>query len=203
VKAEELKKIAKKIKNGQQLALELYDTGIYDACYLAGLIAEPAKFTVAELDKWAAGATSPSLREYTVAWVAAESAHGMDMAQKWIESADDELASIGWSTMANIVAITDDSKLDPALIKKQLATVAGKIHKSGNRTKQTMNGFVISVGTYVKDLNALAKETATKVGKVTVDMGDTACKVPAALEYIAKAESRGTVGKKKKSARCL
>ena len=43
VKIEELKKIQKRIKKDYQLALDLYDTGIYDAMYLAGLIADDAK----------------------------------------------------------------------------------------------------------------------------------------------------------------
>jgi hypothetical protein len=33
-------------------------------------------------------------------------------------------------------------------------------------------------------------------------MGGTACKVPDALEYIARVEQRGTQGKKRKSAFC-
>src|SRR3954453_8959561 len=40
VKVEELKKIQKRIKKDYKLALELYDTGISDAMYLAGLIAD-------------------------------------------------------------------------------------------------------------------------------------------------------------------
>ena len=203
VKVEELKKIAKKIKNGHELSHSLYDSGIYDARYLAGLIAEPTKMSVKELQKWAVDANCPPLREYTVAWVAAESGHGMAKAKEWIKSKDDNMASAGWATLANVVAITPDTELDMALLTQLLATVGKTIHQSGNRTKQTMNGFVIAVGTYVKELNALAKQTATTIGKVTVDMGDTCCKVPAALDYIAKAEAKNTVGKKKKSARCL
>ena len=203
VKTEELKKIAKKIKGGYELSLQLYDTGVYDACYLAGLIAEPTKMSVKELQHWAKKANSPSLREYTVAWVAAEGKHGMQLATEWVQSEADEIASIGWATLANLVAITDDAQLNIADLKKHLSTVAKQIHQSGNRTKQTMNGFVISVGIYVSELHQLAKETAVKIGKVTVDMGDTACKVPAALEYIGKAEARNAIGKKKKSARCL
>ncbi len=203
VKVEELKKIAKKVKSGHELAMKLYDSGIYDARYLAGLIAEPEKMTAADLEHWAAGANCPSLREYTVAWVAAESSHGMVKALEWVKSKEDGIASAGWATLANIVAIKSDTELDLKQLSALLKIVEKTIHQSSNRTKQTMNGFVISVGTYVKDLNALAKQTATAVGKVTVDMGDTACKVPAALDYIAKAETKNTVGKKKKSARCL
>ncbi len=42
VKIEELKKIQKRIKKDYKLALDLYDTGVYDAMYLAGLIADDA-----------------------------------------------------------------------------------------------------------------------------------------------------------------
>lgn len=41
-----------------------------------------------------------------------------------------------------------------------------------------------------------------KIGKVHVDMGGTACKVPLATEYIQKVIARGNLGKKRKVARC-
>jgi hypothetical protein len=37
---------------------------------------------------------------------------------------------------------------------------------------------------------------------VEVDMGGTSCKVPNAVEYIAKVEKAGRLGKKRKSAMC-
>ena len=43
VKIEELKKIQKRVKKDYQLALDLYATGIGDAMYLAGLIADDAE----------------------------------------------------------------------------------------------------------------------------------------------------------------
>lgn len=42
VKIGDLKKIQKRIKKDYQLALDLYETGVYDAMYLAGLIADDA-----------------------------------------------------------------------------------------------------------------------------------------------------------------
>ena len=42
VKISELQKIQKRIKKDYQVALDLYDTGNYDAMYLAGLIADDA-----------------------------------------------------------------------------------------------------------------------------------------------------------------
>jgi 3-methyladenine DNA glycosylase AlkD len=203
VKIEELQKIRKKVKNGHELSLELYDSGIYDAMYLAGLMAEPEKMSAKELQKWADQANAPALREYTVPWVTAESKHGMEKALEWIKSDDEAFASTGWATLANIVAITADSELDIPLLTKLLKQVATSIHKSANRVKLTMNGFVIAVGVHVTPLHELAKQTALEIGKVTADMGDTACKVPYSLDYIQKAEARNSIGKKKKSARCL
>jgi hypothetical protein len=65
-----------------------------------------------------------------------------------------------------------------------------------------MNNFVIAVGTYVKPLGKQAKAAATKIGEVTVDMGDTACVVRSALEQIEKIEKAGKAGKKRKTIRC-
>ena len=203
VKVEELKKINKKVKNGYELSLKLFDTGIYDAMYLAGLITEPQKMSAEELQHWVQKANAPALREYTVAWVTAESRHGMSKALEWIDSKDEGIASAGWATLSSIVTITPDSDLDMSLLKKLLDRILKSIHKSANRVVYTMNGFIMAAGIHVKELNETAKEVAAKIGKVTVDVGDTACKVPYSLDYIEKAESKVAIGKKKKSARCL
>ena len=202
VKVEELKKIQKKIKNGYSLSLELYKTGVYDAMYLAGLIAEPLKMSKAEIEEWAETSNSPALCGNMVAWVAAESRYGLELALDWVKSNSEPIATAGWATLASLVALKDDKDLDIALIKELVLQVENNITTSQNKVKSAMNNFIISVGIYVKDLNTFAKEAALRIGKVKVDMGDTACKVPYAIEYIEKAETRGTIGKKKKEARC-
>lgn len=65
-----------------------------------------------------------------------------------------------------------------------------------------MNAFVISVGSYVVPLLKHARAAATVIGKVDVEMGNTACKVPLATQYIAKVESMNRVGKKRKTVKC-
>ena len=49
VKIEDLKTIQRRVKKDHLLALDLYDTGIYDARYLAGLIADESKLTEMDL----------------------------------------------------------------------------------------------------------------------------------------------------------
>ena len=49
VKIGDLQRIQKRVKTDHALALELYDTGIYDAMYLAGMIADPQRMTKDDL----------------------------------------------------------------------------------------------------------------------------------------------------------
>jgi 3-methyladenine DNA glycosylase AlkD len=202
VKIEDLKKIQKRVKKNYQLALDLYDTGISDAMYLAGLIADDAKMTKKDLQRWAEKAYFPLISEYTVPWVTAEGNHGREMALEWIESKKENVASCGWATLSSLVAITDDAGLDVAELRKLLQRVQKTVHQQPNRVRYVMNGFVIAVGCYVGPLTAAAIETATKIGPLTVNMGDTACKVPDAIGYIKKVQQRGAIGKKRKTAKC-
>lgn len=202
VKIEDLKKIVKKVKKDYQLALDLYDTGNSDAMYLAGLIADDAKMTKKDLQNWVKKARSWSISEFTVAWVAAESNHGYELALEWIESKDENIAVAGWSTLAGIVSLKPDEELDKKQIKSLVQRVEKSIHSAPNRVRYAMNSFLICVGAYIAEFNSFAKETAKRIGTVMVDMGDTACKVPSAVDYIKKVEDRGNLGKKKKTVKC-
>jgi 3-methyladenine DNA glycosylase AlkD len=202
VKIAELKKIQKRIKKDYQLALELYDTGNYDAQYLAGLIADESKMTKQDLRRWLAKGNCAALCGTIVAWVAAESRHGRELALDWIESNKEHTAQAGWATLSSLVAITDDADLDLAELKRLLQRVERTIHQQPNRVRYTMNGFVIALGTHVAELTQQAVQAGKKIGPVSVDMGDTACEVPSAVDHIKKAQQRGVLGKKRKTAKC-
>jgi hypothetical protein len=140
--------------------------------------------------------------EYTVPWVTVENEHARALALQWIKSKKEHVASAGWCTYAGILATTPDTELDLAEIEKLMETVLKEIKSAQNRVRHTMNVFVISVGSYVKPLLKKAKVVAGKLGDVSVEMGETACKVPLASACIAKVEARGAIGKKRKTMRC-
>jgi 3-methyladenine DNA glycosylase AlkD len=202
VSVADMKKIQKRIKTDYQLALDLYDTGISDAMYFAGLIADDAKMTKKDLQKWVEKAYFPMISEYTVPWVAAGSTHGREVALEWIDSKKENIASSGWATLSSLVAITEDKDLDLVELQKLLDRVQKTIQHQPNRVRYAMNGFVIAVGSYVKPLTAAAISAAEKMGPVSVEMGGTACKVPLATDYIEKVKQRGSLGKKRKTAKC-
>ena len=202
VKIEDLKKIQKRIRKDYQLALDLYSTGIYDAQYLAGLIADDARMTKGDLQGWLAQAKSQPLCGNTVAWVAAESRYGWELALEWIESKSESVAVAGWATLSSLVSIKQHAELDLSKLQQLLLHVGRTIHKQPNRVRYAMNGFVIALGASVRSLTGLAIQTAEKIGLVSVDMGDTSCQVPFAPDYIRKIEQRGNIGKKRKTTKC-
>lgn len=202
VKIADLKTLQKTIKTDHALALELYATGNSDAMYLAGLIADPKAFTADDLRTWVRGAYWSMLSGYTVPWAASESRFGRELALEWMDDDSEMVANAGWSTYSSLVSITPDADLDRTEIEKLLGRVREGIAAAPNRVKYAMNGFVIAVGSYVAPLTAKARVTAKAVGAVEVDMGDTWCTVPDALESIAKVETIGRIGKKRKRAAC-
>ena len=202
VKVEYLKVLQKKIKKDYPLSKELYATGNADAMYLAGLIADEDKMTKKDLSAWVKKAVSTNISDYTVPWIAAESHHGYELALEWIDTKEEFIAAAGWATLSNIMALTPDDKLDLPSLKSLLNRVHKTIHHADNRVRSTMNAFVISVGSYVAPLTDYAIGISEKIGEVNINVGDTACRVPNAKEYITKVRNKGTTGKKKKTVRC-
>ena len=202
VKIGDLKKLVKYVKKDHELALKLYDSGNHDAMYLAGLSINPKLISKETLQDWVAKAYWYMVAEYTVAQVAAESDYALELAREWMKSKEEMIAVCGWSTYSNYLSITPDDGLDLTEIRGLLEQIKNTIHEEKNRVRYVMNSFVISVGAYVKDLNEEAKNIADSIGKVHVDVGNTACKVPLATEYIKKVEAKDKVGLKRKTCIC-
>ncbi len=201
-KVGDLKKIQKKVKTDHQLAMDLWDTGNGDARYLAGLIADKEAVTKKELNKWVKESEWSWNSEYTVPWLAADSKHGFDLGLKWIKTKKETTAAAGWATLSSVASVWANEDLDVKKYSELLDEVAKNIHSQENRVKYTMNNFVIAVGSYIPKLTSKAEKIAAKIGKVEVFMGKTACKVPLAKDYIKKVKDRGSIGKKRKMARC-
>jgi 3-methyladenine DNA glycosylase AlkD len=199
----DIKLVAKTIKKQQALACELYETGIFEAMYLAGIVANGAQLTKEQLQSWAdAAANMPMVSEYTVPWVTVESTNARALAIDWIKSKKEHVAAAGWCTYSGIVATTPDDKLDLPEIEALTTSIPAKIEAAPNRVRSSMNGFVIAVGTYVAPLLKQATSVAKRIGVISVDVGDTACKVPLATDRIAKAKAGGRAGAKRKTIRC-
>ncbi len=203
VRIGDMKAIIKKIKHNQLLALQLFDSGISDAKYLAGLIADGNKMTKGEIQKWVENSGWSLISNCTVPWVASESIFGEEMALTWIDSESELIACSGWNTLSAWVTMKPDHELNLNVYKKLLERVNKTIAHEQNSVKYAMNGFVISLGTSVAELTIDAMAVAKANGKLTVFMGKTSCKVPYAPDYLQKIIDKGRIGIKRKTMKCL
>ena len=202
VKVQDLKKIVKKVKKNHELSLELYATGNTDAMYLAGLIADEKLMTKEILIDWADGAYWSYISEWTVPWITAESDFAMELALEWIEADEERFEVAGWATLSSYAGLNDDEKLDVKMYSDLLDRIEKTIHEQKNRVRHIMNAFVIAIGSCIAELTDKAIKVGSTIGKVEVHMGGTACKTPSIPVYIQKVKDRGSIGKKRKSARC-
>ncbi len=201
VKIGDMKPLQKQLKKNYSLSLELYDSGVYDAMYLAGLIAEPERMTKKDLTRWVKTASRP-IASYVVGPITASSPVGTPLSLAWIESKKEIENIAGWAAVSAAASIHPDDELDLDKYQSLLAEVERSIHAAKDAVRYQMNAFVISVGSYISSLTDPAIEAGHRIGVLKVDMGNTACDVPFAPDYIQKVKDRGNVGKKRKSAMC-
>ncbi len=202
VKVGDLKLIHKKLKGEQALALQLYATGNSDAQYLAGMIADGTRMSRAQIQQWADTAAWDAISGFIVPWVASEHPEGFALAVKWIDSPKEGVARAGWSTLGALAAIVPDDQLPVKQYSALLDRVVKSLPGAPDSVRYAMNGFVIACGTYIAALGKPAIATARKIGRMEIDMGETACKVPDAESYIIKCRRGAPVAPKRKTVRC-
>ena len=202
VAIKDMKPIFKKIKYNQSLAEQLYATGNYDAMYLAGMIAEPKKMTEEDFNRWIEGAYFYMISDFIVAVTLAETDIAFNIADRWIDSGKELTMSAGWSAYSWLLGTHKDSEFSKDKLLAMLNRVRDTIQSQPNRTKYSMNNFIVSVGTSYLPLHEEAMKIAQEVGKVDILMGKNHCQINAAAEYIQNAVDKGRIGFKRKHVRC-
>ncbi len=184
-----LKTLYKRIKVDHELALALWNTGNYDARNLAVKIADPARMTPADLDKWAKTPNQPMCHSY-VASLAVEGPHGRSRADAWLSSSDEALRGAGWCLVAALAM--RDTSTPSSWFEARLSEIEKSIRTAPNSHREAMNQAVIMIGCRDASLRKAATAAAKRIGKVEVDHGDTACKTPDAVSYIEKTWAHST-----------
>lgn len=197
-----LKPLKKQIVVNQQLANELWDTGNYDAMYLAGMIADVDAMSEAEFERWIEGAYSSMVSDFIVAVTLAESDLAQPIANRWIRSGDESRASAGWACYEWLLGWRPDDHLDPDAIRELLDLAAATIHSAPGRVARAMNGFLVAVGVSYLPLHQEALSTAEKIGPVEVVAEGQAKTLASAAERIRKAAEKGRIGFKRRAVRC-
>jgi len=198
-----MKPLKKQIGVDQALADRLWDTGNYDAMYLAGMIADVAVMTESDFDRWIGSAYCSMLSDFVVAVTLAESALAQPLANRWIRSGDESRESAGWACYEWLLGWRPDSDFDPETVRGLLDLAAATIHGASPRVMRAMNNFVVAVGVSYQPLHDEALKTAGAMGPVESVSEDGVVKpLASAAEQICAAAEKGRLGFKRRAVRC-
>ena len=156
-----LKTLLKRIGVDHELALALWDTANFDARNLAVKIADPARMSRSDLDRWASVPTSRVCGDY-VAYLAAEGPHARSRCDAWLASSSESRCSTGWTLVA-AMAMRDEDTPD-AWFAERLAEIETSIAASPNAQRKTMLHALIAIGCR----SAALRKAATSAAKVTM-----------------------------------
>lgn len=177
VKFGDLAKLVKKIGVDHGLATELWATGNADARTLALKVADPAKMTAAELDRWVK-TTTWSMHLTYIAQLASETPHAAARASAWSNG------PAGWSLIGQM-ALRDATTPD-AWFQARLGEIEKRVKTAPNDQRYPMLMALVAIGGRSSALRAAACAASKRIGKVEIDHGDTACKTPEAIPYLDK-----------------
>ena len=187
VKFGDLFKLMKRIGVDHALALELWATGNVDARNLAMKIADPQEITPADLDRWALENELRMCNLY-VATLAAESPHARSRLRAWLGASDERLVAAGWTLLGRLSDL-DESFPEEELLRR-VAEIERAIQGAPNEVRSDMNRTLITLGGRSPALRKAVAAAAKRIGAVSIDHGDTACKTPEAVEAVEKAWAR-------------
>lgn len=132
-----LRAIAKRVKTDQELAVELWSTGVTAARLLALLICRPKAFDADQLDTMLREARAPKVRDWLVNYVVKKNPHAEELRLRWLDDPDAAVASAGWElTTERILKAPDGIDLDGFLdtIESDMKTADDPLQWSMNRT---------------------------------------------------------------------
>jgi len=184
----EIGKLKKKIKVDHALAQELWRTGNAEARMLALQVADPARVTKSDADRFVKDGPVRFVGCY-LADLVVRTAHAGDTMRRWMKSKDELTREMGYMVVSHRLKADADA-IDDAAAGEVLETIEREIHASPNWARYGMNNALIAIGVYKPALRKAAVAAAKRIGKVEVDHGETNCKTPEAAGYIEKAAAR-------------
>ncbi len=175
--------LQKKIKLDHELAKQLWATDNYDARVLATMIADPHELNAELLENWVNDLNNYALAD-ALAGLAVKTASARQKMEQWVQSDSEWIGRSGWLVLSHL-ALKDESLPDD-YFEKYLPFIEQNIHTSRNWVRHGMNNALIAIGIRNKALEQKVLAVAARIGKVTVDHGETNCKTPDIASYISK-----------------
>lgn len=197
-----MKPLFKQLKFNQALADQLYDTGNYDAMYLAGMIAEPKKMTKQDFDRWISKAYFFMISDFIVSVTLAEADIGAEVADNWIESDKELTISAGWKTYEWMLGTRKNETFDEQRLKELIEMIPTRFESQPPRAQLSMVDFLQAVAISYPPLHEEALKVAKLIGRREIKLSEYKSRTVDPFADIVSEVKKGRMGFKRKHVRC-
>ena len=139
-----LRALAKAFKRDHELALALWDTGIPDAQILAGMVAEPARFTAEQMDHWVAGMRAWDVCDQACLNAFVKSPLAWDAIPRWAAREAEFERRAGFSLLA-VAAVHQKTRPDSDFLAR-LPLIEAAADDERNFVKKAVNWALRQIG---------------------------------------------------------
>ena len=160
VKLGDLRKLAKKIKQNQELALELWETGNVDARFLAILLLKPTELSAEQIEKMVFSMEFVRVADWLNSYVLNQHPDKEELRLKWLKSDNNMALRCAWSLTAERISKNPEG-LD---IKAILDRIESKMAEVASEIQWTMNFALAYTGIHFPEYRQRALDIGEKLG---------------------------------------
>src|SRR3990172_6128760 len=157
----ELRKIARRLGAGHELALALWRTGNHEARLLACFVDDPAAVTEKQVEAWVRDFDSWDICDQATTSLFDQTKHAWPKASEWAARDEEWVRRAGFALMAGL-AVHDRSAADRAF-SRLLPVIERGAFDERNFVKKAVNWALRNIGKRNRALNAAAVACAERI----------------------------------------
>ncbi|PCJ27523.1 MAG: hypothetical protein COA96_03215 [SAR86 cluster bacterium] len=178
----DLKALAKEIGQDDKLALELYDTGIYEARLLCSKIYNPQCISEKQMERWAADFENWEICDSFCMGFFVKSSHALPKAKEWTSAENEFVKRAGFVIMAAYGFAHKHAANE--VFERFFKPIVREAGDDRLYVKKAVNWALRNIGKRNIDLHAKAIEVANQI--LTIDSGSARWIAKNALSELAK-----------------
>ena len=159
-----LRAMAKRAGKDHALAAELWASGIHEARILATMVADPARFTAAQMDRWTRDFDSWDVCDQACQNLFRHTPHACAKAARWSAASPEFVRRAGFALMAALAA--QRSGMEDAQFEAFLKLAAGASTDDRNMVKKAVNWALRGIGKRNARLLRKAIATAERIERL-------------------------------------
>jgi 3-methyladenine DNA glycosylase AlkD len=156
-----MRRVAKLLGRDHELALALWDTGIPDACIVAGMLAEPQRLGSRQMDAWAKSLRSWDVCDQVCGSAFLHSPLAWPKVAQWAGQRDEFVRRAGFALLATLAV--HDRASDDARFVQALALVQAAAGDERNFVRKAVNWALRNIGKRNAALSAAAIQVAQQL----------------------------------------